>query len=225
MTNAEAVVFDFNGTLFFDYRENRDAWNEVSRKYRGHDFSSEEYDAMMGMTDRMCVRHMAGDISDEEADKIASEKEEIYLSLCKERGLEIEKDAVALIKKLNSDGIKTLIASSAPKGNMAWYKKNLGLLDLFKEEYIVAGMDNLKSKPSPDIFIYALSKAGVNGDKAVLFEDSPNGLRAGLLTPFNKVYCISSPSFDDSIQKTLAPVIDWKHTIDNYREIITLNED
>lgn len=225
MKTAEAVVFDFNGTLFFDYKENLDAWNCVSEKYRKRKFNQDEYDAMMGMTDRMCVHHMLDAVTDEEADRIADEKEEIYLSLCKERGLAVEKDAAALIKKLNNDGIKTLIASSAPKGNMEWYKKHLGLLNLFKEEYIVAGMNNIKSKPAPDIFRYALDIAGVKPGGAVLFEDSPNGLRAGLSTPFNKVYCISSPSFDDSVQRTLADVIDWKYTIDNYNEIITLHED
>ncbi len=224
MKTAEAVVFDFNGTLYFDYRENKDAWNIVSLKYRNREFFSDEYDAMMGMTDSMCVRHMLPSVKEEDIERIADEKEEIYLSLCRERGLALEKDAVILIKRLNSDGIKTLIASSAPKGNMEWYKKNLGLLDLFRKEYIIAGMENMKSKPSPDIFRYALSKAGVKGENALLFEDSPNGLRAGLATPFNKVYCISSPSFDDTIQKTLTSVIDWKYTLDNYREIITLNE-
>ena len=43
--NAKAIVFDFNGTLFFDYKENLDAWNIISNKYREREFYSDEYDS------------------------------------------------------------------------------------------------------------------------------------------------------------------------------------
>lgn len=222
MKTAEAVVFDFNGTLFFDYNENRDAWNEISLKYRGRLFTGEEYDSMMGMTDLLCAEKIVGKKDISYLEKVGEEKEEIYLRLCKERGLTIEKDAVTFIKQLKKDGIKVLIASSAPKANMEWYIANLGLMSLFPPKYIIAGRYDLPSKPAPDIFRLALATAGVKEDDAICFEDAPNGLRAALATPFKKVYAINSPGFNNTVQKTLAPMIDWSYTLSNYREVISL---
>ncbi len=222
MRNAEAVVFDFNGTLFFDYRENRDAWNEISLRYRGRYFTDMEYDSMMGMTDIACAERIVGKKERGYLERIGHEKEEIYLTLCKERSITLEKDAVTFIGRLNDDGIKVLIASSAPKENMDWYIENLKLTSLFRPEYIIAGRYDLPSKPEPDIFRCALAAAGVSPENAICFEDAPNGLRAALATPFGKVYAIDSPGFDNSVQKTLSPMIDWKYTLDNYRDVISL---
>lgn len=222
MKNVEAVVFDFNGTLFFDYKENRDAWNVISLKYRGREFDEKEYNASMGMTDRMTVNFLFGEMKDEENDRLSEEKENIYLELCRKRKLTLEKDAVTFIKKLKSDNIKVLVASSCPKMNMAYYKKNLGLLDLFDEKYIIYGRDDIPGKPAPDIFRLALRIAGVEENKAICFEDAPNGIRAALSTPFHKVYGVHSPGLDDSVQKTLTKVIDWNYTILNYNEVISL---
>ncbi len=222
MKNAEAVVFDFNGTLFFDYRENREDWDEVSLKYRGRKFEESEYNAMMGMTDRMCVRHMMGDPGLEECDAVSREKEEIYRTLVVRHGLAMEEDALTFMKMLKDDGIAVSIASSAPRENMDFYIDYLGLGRLMEKRFITAGRTDIPSKPDPAVFRLSLSALGVPGERAICFEDAPNGLKAALLTPFRKVYCISSPGFDDTEQRKMAPVIGWKYTLDNYREIISL---
>lgn len=219
---AKAVVFDFNGTLFFDYQENKDAWDEVSLKYRGRHIEEEEHDRLMGMIDPICVRAMLGDLPYTKLVEIGNEKEEIYLRLCQERHLTLEESAVQFIKRLKDLGIKTLIASSAPKMNMDWYYENLGLKDLFDPAFIIAGREDLPSKPNPDIFQYALKLAQTSPSEAICFEDSPNGLRAALAANFKKVYGILSPGLDNTVQKTLAPMLTWPLALSHFSEIITL---
>ncbi len=223
MKSAEAVVFDYNGTLYFDYRENRDAWNVISQKYRGRSFSDTEYDSMMGMTDYSCVRRILGDDTPiHTLEEISKEKETIYLNLCRKRNLRIERDAVEFILRLKKDNIKVLIASSAPKMNMEWYYENAGIKDLFRKEDITAGREDIPSKPAPDIFRLALERAHTSPDSAICFEDSPNGLRAAVATPFKKVYGIESPGFDDTEQRRLAKLINWSYTLTHYDEVISL---
>lgn len=224
MRNAKAVVFDFNGKLFFDYKENRDAWNMLSYKYRGRGFEEKEYNKAMGMTDRMTVNLLFGEMKEEDNDALSREKEEIYISLCKERGLKIEKDAASFIKKLKKDGIIVMVASSCPKMNMTFYKENLSLLELFEEENIICGRLDIPGKPSPDIFRLALSLIGVDGSNAICFEDAVNGIKAALSLPFKKVYGISSPGLESSEQKKMVSVIDWKYTLDNYNKVISLDD-
>jgi len=52
----------------------------------------------------------------------------------------------------------------------------LKLFDRF--QHIVCADDVARTKPSPELFLLALSKLNVRADRAVIFEDSPNGVKA-----------------------------------------------
>ena len=41
---CDGIIFDFNGTLFFDTEKQEQAWNTVSFSLRGHPFDPEEMD-------------------------------------------------------------------------------------------------------------------------------------------------------------------------------------
>ena len=37
----KGIIFDFNGTLFWDSKKHLEAWREYSKKLRGHAFTDE----------------------------------------------------------------------------------------------------------------------------------------------------------------------------------------
>lgn len=220
--NAKAIVFDFNGTLFFDYKENFDAWNIISKKYRGREFYRDEYDSLMGMTDSCVVRAIKSDISDDLAHIIANEKEELYLDFCKIRKLTLVKEAVDFIKYVQSLNISVAIASSAPKENMEWYYNNLGLDKFFKREEIICDPPQIKSKPEPDIFRLALKTIGSNAEDSICFEDSPGGLKAALNTPFKKTIAVLSPGIREERQSEYVSPVSWQYILEHKDEVIKL---
>lgn len=217
---VKCVIFDFNGTLFFDYQENKDAWNEISLKYRGRKYQDEEYDSMMGKTDRKCAEYIIPGADVSLLDKIGEEKEEIYLRLCVERKLGLEKDAIDFINKCKERGIRVMIASSAPKENMDWYIKNFHLDSYFSLSDIVAGRNDIPSKPAPDIFIYTHKLGGFESNECIAFEDAPGGLKAALGASFRRVYAIESPGMDSEKTKVLAPLVNWKWVNENIEEVL-----
>lgn len=219
-TPVKCVIFDFNGTLFFDYNENKDAWNIVALKHRGSIFGEEEYLSMMGKTDRRCAEYIKRDGTDEELDALSEEKEDIYLRLLVERNIRLEENAVSFINKCKDRGVRVMIASSAPKMNMDWYIKNLNLGDYFDINDIVAGRDDIPSKPAPDIYIYTQRLGGFEGDECIAFEDAPGGLRSALGAGFRRVYGIKSPGMDLEETGKLAPLMDWKWANEHIDEIL-----
>ena len=221
MNAAKGIIFDFNGTLFFDYQENRDAWDETARLYRGYPFGEEEFLSMMGKLNRDCAAYICPSASIEELDRISEEKEAIYKRLCRERGLTLEKDAMAFIRKARERGVKVMIASSAPRGNMDWYEENLGLLEFFEKEDIVAGRNDIKGKPAPDVYLYTQKKGGLKGDECICFEDAPSGLMAGNAAGFRRVYAIDSPGMDSSVTSRLAPLVTWRWVLENIDEVLS----
>jgi len=88
-------------------------------------------------------------------------------------------DILAAAKRL---GLKRAIASSSPHIWVDRYLRQLGLVDTFNA--VICREDAPSVKPSPDLFLAALSALEVRAAEAVVFEDSPNGIlaarRAGL---------------------------------------------
>ena len=72
-----------------------------------------------------------------------------------------------------------MIASSAPKMNMDWYIKNLNLGTYFNIQDIVAGRDDIPSKPAPDIYLAVARQLGVPNEECLVFEDIIPGIQAG----------------------------------------------
>ena len=72
--------------------------------------------------------------------------------------------------------LKLAVASSSPHEWVDAHLQRLGIFDRF--EHIVCADDVTRTKPSPELFLLALSKLKLSANQAVIFEDSPNGVKA-----------------------------------------------
>ena len=81
-----------------------------------------------------------------------------------------------LLDDAQKHGLKLAIASSSPHSWVDGHLKRLGLFDRFA--HIVCADDVTLTKPSPELFNLARTKLNVSADRAVIFEDSPNGVKA-----------------------------------------------
>ncbi len=74
-------------------------------------------------------------------------------------------------------GLRLAVASSSPHIWVDGHLARLRLMDYF--EVIKCAEDVSRVKPDPELYLAALSALGVQANEAVVFEDSPNGVRAG----------------------------------------------
>lgn len=218
--NAKAVVFDFNGTLFFDFKENEDAWDLTCQKYRGYGLAKGEFSRFAGMTDTACASLIFPEGNKEKIIEIYTYKENLYKDLCLEHGLDLAEYSREFILALRERGIKTAIASSAPTMNMDWYIPHFGLDKLF--DVLIYGREDLPSKPNPDIYLLSQKELGVKADEAICFEDAVAGIKAGLAAKFAKTYALESPGIDLSETGKLAPLTNWKWCLENIEKVISL---
>ncbi|MCP4138712.1 MAG: HAD-IA family hydrolase [Chloroflexi bacterium] len=84
--------------------------------------------------------------------------------------------ALELLDEAKNRGIKLAVASSSPHEWVDTHLKRLGIFDRF--EHIVCADDVTRTKPSPELFLLALSKLKLSADQVIIFEDSPNGVKA-----------------------------------------------
>lgn len=108
-------------------------------------------------------------------EEMNSEKERILLKLL-EQDAEPAKGVISLMQKLKRRGIKLAVGSSSTRNLIDYVVKKLGIALLF--ECIVAAEDVTHGKPSPEIFLKAATKMGVNPSQCLVVEDAKLGVEA-----------------------------------------------
>lgn len=87
------------------------------------------------------------------------------------------------------------IATSMPEELLALVNGRLGLSTLFEGRIFSLMAVGYRSKPNPDLFLYAANQLGVAPDECLVIEDAPNGIEAarragmkclGLTTTFGR---------------------------------------
>jgi HAD superfamily hydrolase (TIGR01509 family) len=80
---------------------------------------------------------------------------------------------------LSRIGLPMCVASSGDHDKMRTTLGLTGLLDHFQDR-LFSATQVARGKPAPDVFLFAASSMGVSPDRAVVVEDTPVGVAAGL---------------------------------------------
>lgn len=75
-------------------------------------------------------------------------------------------------------GLKLAIASSSQHSWVDTHAQRLGIFDYFDKVICADDVGIGKTKPNPDLFLLALDQLHIRANEAIVFEDSPNGVRA-----------------------------------------------
>ena len=151
------------------------AWQKVFQK-RGVNFTHEDFNRQFGQRNDAIIRHTLGEqISQSEVDAIAGEKEKTFRKLIKQNVKSLP-GAIRLMKSLGGHGFKVALASSAPIENIRLVTRSLGINNYFQA--IVSGQDVTEGKPSPQGFLLAAQKLGVEPENCAVIEDAIAGVTA-----------------------------------------------
>ena len=178
----KGVLFDFNGTLFFDTDCHVKAFEQYYAK-RGMDVPSAEYivNNLFGLSNEAIYRGFFDpNATTEECRRFGEEKEALYYKACLALpgGLRYTKGACELITYLRENNIPYCLATGAGMDNITFYNENMELWKWFDRAHIVCADDPVKCKPNPEIYEYAASKIGLSASECIVFEDGPLGLIA-----------------------------------------------
>ncbi len=128
-----------------------------------------------GLIDSAIVLQNAG--VDMEAEAIVSHLTDAVQESLRTHGVPFRPGARELLLDLRADGIRTGLVT------MSLRRMALGVVDLIDFEafdVVVAGDDVENAKPHPEPYLQAAALLGVDIADAVVIEDSPTGLRAGI---------------------------------------------
>ena len=79
-------------------------------------------------------------------------------------------------KALKAQGYLIVLCSNSIRATVDIFLKKSGLSQYFDTSFSNEDVD--KAKPDPQIYLLAMEQLGVKPDETLIFEDSPNGLKA-----------------------------------------------
>ena len=192
------VIFDFNGTLFWDTELHNEAWNIFIAENRLKKLSDAEKNLKMhGKTNQEILPMLFGkELTPEEVRVFIQRKETIYQELCLKLKMDLAPGVVPLLDFLKLRNIAFTIATSSGIGNLRFYFEHLNLEKWFDFDKVVYNDGTMKSKPDPEIFLTAMAKIQKAPREVIVFEDSLAGIAAAERAKPGKIIIVASTNED-----------------------------
>lgn len=197
----KGIIFDFNGTLFWDSEKHLEAWREFSKRLRPYPFTDEEMrEYMFGRTNEDIIAYLIGEKpSKEMVDTFGQEKEAVYRQMCRDdkENTHLAPYAGEFLDWLKENNIPGTIATMSEKSNVDFYIKEFNLEKWFDTDKIVYSDGTIKGKPAPDIYEIAAEKLGLKPQECVVVEDAVSGIEAARAAGIGKIVAIASMESPD----------------------------
>lgn len=197
----KGIIFDFNGTLFWDSEKHLEAWREFSKRLRPYPFTDEEMrEYMFGRTNEDIIAYLIGEKpSKEMVDTFGQEKEAVYRQMCRDdkENTHLAPYAGEFLDWLKENNIPRTIATMSEKSNVDFYIKEFNLEKWFDTDKIVYSDGTIKGKPAPDIYEIAAEKLGLKPQECVVVEDAVSGIEAARAAGIGKIVAIASMESPD----------------------------
>lgn len=210
---VDAVVFDMDGLLVDSEPVQMDAWHRFVKAY-GATLKPELLSRLYGLrvwdTARVLIDELDLPLT---VDQVVEERDAIFFSLLPGR-LGAMPDAVDTVRRLKARQTRLALATSGHRRYVDVVLDELDLRDAFEIE--VTGDMVEHGKPSPDIYLLAARKLGIDCSACVALEDAPNGIASAksagmicLAVPNLMTANIAGFERADAILGSLSDVILW----------------
>lgn len=197
--NLKAVLFDMDGVLFDSMKNHAAAWQEAMKRY-GMNMSREEAYLHEGRTGAGTInivsqRERGHQATEQEVKEIYQTKSDIFNGLPKAEPMP---GAYGLLQKIKAGGLIPMVVTGS--GQLSLLDKlNHYYPDVFKRELMVTAFDVKYGKPNPEPYLMALQKAGIAANEAIVVENAPLGVHAGVAAGIFTVALNTGPLPDKAL--------------------------
>lgn len=197
--NLKAVLFDMDGVLFDSMKNHAVAWVEAMKRYGMHMEKEEAYlhegRTGSGTINIISQRERGHQATEQEVKEIYQTKSDIFNSLPKAEPMP---GAYELLQKIKKDGLIPMVVTGS--GQLSLLDKlNHSYPDVFKQELMVTAFDVKYGKPNPEPYLMALQKARIAANEAIVVENAPLGVRAGVAAGIFTVALNTGPLPDKAL--------------------------
>ena len=175
----KALIFDFDGLILDTETPEFHVWQAIYREH-GHELPAEKWASIVGgsgLSDFDAAKNLSlltqGRLDSASlSDRFHLQSGELIHTLEPLPGVV---DYLTEAKRLK---LKLAIASSSTRAWVEPHARRIGVYHFFDHVVTREDVGPGRTKPNPDLFITALDRLGVPKGSAIVFEDSPNGVKA-----------------------------------------------
>lgn len=195
----KATLFDMDGVLFDSMKNHATAWNKAMKLY-GMTLTKEEAYMHEGRTGASTInivstRERGYEATEEEIKEIYKTKSDIFNGLPKAKRMP---GALEVLMQIKENGLTPMVVTGS--GQLSLLDKlNHNFPNIFQEHLMVTAFDVKYGKPNPEPYLMALKKAGINANQAIVIENAPLGVQAGVAAGIFTVAVNTGPLPDSAL--------------------------
>lgn len=195
----KATLFDMDGVLFDSMKNHATAWNKAMKLY-GMTLTEEEAYMHEGRTGASTInivstRERGYEATEEEIKEIYKTKSDIFNRLPKAKRMP---GALEVLMQIKENGLTPMVVTGS--GQLSLLDKlNHNFPNIFQEHLMVTAFDVKYGKPNPEPYLMALKKAGINANQAIVIENAPLGVQAGVAAGIFTVAVNTGPLPDSAL--------------------------
>jgi HAD superfamily hydrolase (TIGR01509 family) len=175
----KALIFDFDGLILDTETPDYQTWQSIYREH-GFELPAEEWGKIVGgwgLSKFDAAAHLSL-LSQGRLDSVSLRERHRSESAAITLAQRVLPGVLDIIHEAKRMGLKVAIASSSPHSWVDTHAKRLGIFEYFDKIICEDEVGIGRTKPNPDVFLEALKQLQVGSNEAIVFEDSPNGVRA-----------------------------------------------
>lgn len=192
-----AVLFDMDGVLFNSMPNHARSWAQVCTEF-GLDMTPEEAYMHEGRTGNATIniltqRYWKRDATPEEVQKIYEEKCRLF-NACPEAPKMTGAENV--LRRVKALGLTIVVVTGSGQKSLL-ERLETGYPGFFRPELVVSSKDVKHGKPFPEPYLMGLEKAGVKPWEAIVVENAPLGVQAGVAADVFTIAVNTGPLKDE----------------------------
>ena len=202
-----AVLFDMDGVLFDSRPFHADAWSQVMTE-AGFNFSREDVYMNEGRTgadtiNTASIAQFGHPSTPEQIEALCKAKCDIFATYPPTPRMP---GALELIKKVKACGLTPMIVTGSGTPTLL-DRIQSNFPGLFDENHIVTSFNVKRGKPYPDPYLLALEKGGFAPNEAIVVENAPLGVTAGVAAGLFTIAANTGPLKDSVLAEAGASLV------------------
>ena len=180
LLTLRATLFDMDGVLFDSMPAHAKSWAQVCREF-GFDVDETEIYMNEGRTSFTTLnvftqRQYGRDTTPEEVEKVYQRKCEVFNTFPSAPKMQ---GAQELLDQIAADHLTRVVVTGSGQASLL-ERITRHYPNIFDTNRIVSSLDVKHGKPDPEPYLMGLEKAGVQPWEAIVVENAPLGVRAGV---------------------------------------------
>lgn len=197
--HLKAILFDMDGVLFNSMPNHAEAWHRTMAKF-GFTLSREEAYMHEGRTGAATInivsrRERGYDATEGEIKRIYQAKSELFNQY---PTAERMPGAFEVLTQIKEAGLIPMVVTGSGQTSLL-DRLNKNFPGIFQRELMVTAFDVKYGKPHPEPYLMALKKGGLQANEALVVENAPLGVQAGVAAGIFTIAVNTGPLPDEAL--------------------------